>query len=534
MDTIVIFDYGSQTTQLISRRLRDMGVYTRICAGGSSVAEAAIGPEVKGIILSGSPSSVYEKDSPGLDLGLLALGLPVLGICYGLQRLTQELGGNVEPRHTREYGRARLRYRATHPLFKNIPEGFVSWMSHGDSIETLAPGFEILAESEHGIPAAVFLDRDSATGNETAAQHGIKAPVMGIQFHPEVSHCEFGNELLGNFAFGICGAKNTWKLEYYLEEASKLIRERTQERRPVLLLISGGVDSTVLGALLLKTLNHDLVHLLYVDTGLMRNAETTEVKKTLEGLGARHIHIVHAEKEFLGALAGKSDPEEKRRIIGDLFMEIQNRELGRLNLGDDYLLAQGTLYTDLIESGKGVGKKAAVIKSHHNVRSPMVEALREAGRIIEPLANLYKDEVRALGTALGLAEAIVWRHPFPGPGLAVRILGEVNKEKCDILRNADELFIQELRSRGLYRKIWQAFCVLLPVRSVGVAGDAREYGYVLALRAICSSDGMTADVYPFEMKDLLEISSLITNRIKSIGRVTYDISSKPPATIEWE
>lgn len=534
MDTIVIYDYGSQTTQLISRRLRDMGVYTRILAGGSTVAESALGPEVKGIILSGSPSSVYEKDAPGLDTGLLGLGLPVLGICYGLQRLTQELGGNVEPRHTREYGRAKLKYQATHPLFKNVPEGFVSWMSHGDSIERLAPGFHILAESEHGIPAAVFLDRESAEGAETARLHNISAPVMGIQFHPEVSHCEFGTEILGNFAFGICGAANTWKLEYYLEEAADLIKERTGGTRPVLLLISGGVDSTVLGALLLKTMDPALVHLMYVDTGLMRNAETDEVKQTLQGLGARHIHIIHAEKDFLGALAGKEDPEEKRRIIGDLFMEIQNRELQKLSLGDDYLLSQGTLYTDLIESGKGVGKKAAVIKSHHNVRSPMVEALRNAGRIIEPLANLYKDEVRALGTALGLPEALVWRHPFPGPGLAVRILGEVTRQKCDILRGADEIFISELRNRGLYRKIWQAFCVLLPVRSVGVAGDAREYGYVLALRAIVSSDGMTADVYPFEMKDLLEISSIITNRIKAIGRVTYDISSKPPATIEWE
>jgi len=266
----------------------------------------------------------------------------------------------------------------------------------------------------------------------------------------------------------------------------------------------------------------------------MRTKETEEVTKTLESLGASHINIIHAEEEFLGALAGVQEPEEKRKIIGDLFMHIQDREIQRLQLGEDYVLAQGTLYTDLIESGKGVGKKAAVIKSHHNVRSPRVEALRDAGRILEPLSNLYKDEVRALGSKLGLPDSIVWRHPFPGPGLAVRILGEISKEKCDILRAADSVFIQELKSRNLYRKIWQAFCVLLPVKSVGVAGDAREYGYVLALRAICSSDGMTADVYPFETRDLLEISSLITNKVKQIGRVVYDVSSKPPATIEWE
>lgn len=529
MDTILIFDFGGQTTQLISRRIRDNGVYTRIVAGDSRLEDIAFDPSVKGIVLSGSPYSVYADDAPRLDRRLLGLGVPVLGICYGLQRLTQDLGGNVQRVHTREYGRAKLHFRAAHPLFKDVPEGFFSWMSHGDSIETLAPGFAVIAESEHGIPAAIALD----AGDPQAAK---RAPVIGIQFHPEVTHCDHGNDILRNFVYGICKAQPGWKVEYYLEEARELVLARAAgaAKRPVLLLISGGVDSTVLGALLVKTLDPEMVHLLYVDTGLMRQAETAEVAATLQSLGAKHIHIVHAETEFLAALAGKDDPEEKRRIIGDLFMTIQSREIERLGLGADYLLAQGTLYTDLIESGKGVGKKAQVIKSHHNVRSPLVEALRNQGRIVEPLGHLYKDEVRALGAKLGLPESIVWRHPFPGPGLAVRILGAVTKEKADILRAADQLFIAQLRERGLYRKIWQAFCVLLPIRSVGVAGDAREYGYVLALRAITSSDGMTADVYPFDMKDLLEISNLITNQIKQIGRVTYDISSKPPATIEWE
>lgn len=532
MDTIIVFDFGGQTTQLISRRIRDNGVYTRIVSGDSSLEEAAIDDSVKGIILSGSPYSVYAGDAPLIDRRILGAGVPVLGICYGLQRLTQDMGGNIAKVHTREYGRAKLNFRRPHPLFKGIPEGFLSWMSHGDSIEKMATGFDVVAESEHGIPAAIALD----TGDPQAA---IKSPIIGIQFHPEVTHCDYGTEILRNFIYDICKAKNEWKVEYYLEEAKNLILEKTAAQggkltKPVLLLISGGVDSTVLGALLVKTLDPGMVHLLYVDTGLMRNAETEEVTQTLASLGAQHVHIVHAETEFLTALAEKDDPEEKRRIIGDLFMSIQNREIARLGLGDNYLLAQGTLYTDLIESGKGVGKKAQVIKSHHNVRSPLVEALRNAGRIIEPLGHLYKDEVRALGTSLGLPDSIVWRHPFPGPGLAVRILGAVTKEKADILREADAIYIAELRSRGLYRQIWQAFCVLLPVRSVGVAGDAREYGYVLALRAIVSADGMTADVYPFEMKDLLEISNLITNKVKQIGRVTYDISSKPPATIEWE
>jgi GMP synthase (glutamine-hydrolysing) len=296
----------------------------------------------------------------------------------------------------------------------------------------------------------------------------------------------------------------------------------------------------VAGALLLKTLQPDKVHLMYMDTGLMRKDETKSVTTNLERLGAKHLHIVHCEEEFLSSLKGLEDPEAKRKAIGDLFITIQEREVTRLGLPDSYFLIQGTLYTDLIESGKGVGKKAHLIKSHHNVGSPLVDAKRKAGRIIEPLDRLYKDEVRRLGRILGIDDEVVRRHPFPGPGLAVRILGEVTKEKCDILREADAIFIDELKKRYssagelLYNEIWQAFAVLLPIRSVGVAGDVRKYGWVLALRAIVSTDGMTADVYPFPPKDLLEISTMITNTVKEIGRVTYDISSKPPATIEWE
>ncbi len=317
-------------------------------------------------------------------------------------------------------------------------------------------------------------------------------------------------------------------LERQREELAHRIGART-----VVLLISGGVDSSVVAALLLKSLPSDRVHLMYIDTGLMRQGESAEVVASLERMGAVHVHSIDASARFYAGLAGITDPEEKRRIIGDLFIRVQEEEIRRLGIAEPFL-AQGTLYTDLIESGQGVGKKAHVIKTHHNVHSPLVEAKRAAGLVIEPLDTLYKDEVRELGLALGLPRAVVYRHPFPGPGLAVRIIGEVTREKCDLLRAADALFIAELKARGLYEKIWQAFCVLLPLRSVGVSGDMRRYGHVLSIRAVASQDAITADVYPFRMEDLLEISSLITNRIPEIGRVVYDVSSKPPATIEWE
>jgi GMP synthase (glutamine-hydrolysing) len=548
MDTILILDFGSQTTQLIGRRIRDMGVYTEIIPGDSVLSEAILGHHVKGIILSGSPESVYEN-GPAPDKAVYSCGLPLLGICYGLQRMTVDLGGTVEPLPKREYGRIGVRIKrkekrekrkeqglldedvalpsnaSSLPTFlKGFRDSFTAWMSHGDTLTRLAPGFAECGTSDTGYPAVVV--------------HGTK-PWFGLQFHPEVTHCEGGNDILGAFALGVCGCTADWTMEHYAEELRASLKRRVGDS-PVLLLISGGVDSTVAGALLLKTLGGDQVHLMYMDTGLMRKDETKTVKANLEKLGARHLHIVHCEDEFLSALGGLSEPEAKRRAIGDLFITVQEREVARLGLPEHYYLAQGTLYTDLIESGKGVGKKAHVIKSHHNVGSPLVDAKRKAGKIVEPLDRLYKDEVRALGRLLGVDENIVSRHPFPGPGLAVRILGEVTKEKCDILREADAIYIEELKrrhspaGRSLYDEIWQAFAVLLPVRSVGVAGDVRKYGSVLALRAITSADGMTADVYPFETRDLLEISTRITNTVPEIGRVVYDISSKPPATIEWE
>jgi len=515
MDKIVILDFGGQTTQLIARRIRESGVYSVIIPGTDPVPFVD-GETLKGIILSGSPYSVYEDDAPKPDKSVFAMNVPVLGICYGLQLLTEEFGGTVSSSEKKEFGRAPVFFKEESPLFSGVEDGFKSWMSHGDSVITPGKGFSVIAESE----------------NHPAALVNRELNMYGIQFHPEVSHCDYGTDILSNFVFKICGASGSWNMEKYLKEEMESIRKKVGDR-DVLLLISGGVDSTVVAALLLKALPPEKVYLMYIDTGLMRKNETEEVRKTLSSLGAENIIIVDASSMFLGSLKGVTDPEKKRKIIGDLFISVQESNLPG-SIGEDYYLAQGTLYTDLIESGRGVGDKASLIKSHHNVRSPLVERKRKAGLIIEPLSKLFKDEVRALGISLGLDENVVYRHPFPGPGLGVRILGEVTEEKCRILREADAVFIKELKKRGLYEKIWQAFCVLLPVKSVGVAGDSRKYGYVLAMRAINSRDGMTADVFPMESKDLLEISSLITNEVPEIGRVVYDVSSKPPATIEWE
>ena len=520
MDQVLILDFGSQYTQLIGRRVRELGVYARILPGDAAIDAPGLPDGTRGLILSGSPRSAYEGDAPAPHPSVFASGLPILGICYGIQRMTLDFGGRVERLGEREYGRKAVRLSeagARDPLLAGMPAEFSSWMSHGDSIAAPAPGFEVLASSDGGIPAAL---------------HSASRNAWGLQFHPEVSHCEGGMRILENFVVGICAAARQWSMEAYLDEVAERVRAKVGAG-DALLLISGGVDSTVAGALLLKILPHEKVHLLYIDTGLMRKAESEEVMRNLRELGATHLHMVDAEAEFLAALSGLEDPEAKRKAIGDLFIRIQEREVARLGIPEAFL-AQGTLYTDLIESGKGVGSKAQVIKSHHNVRSPLIEAKRAAGRVIEPLDRLYKDEVRALGRLLGVAEGVVRRHPFPGPGLGVRILGEVTKDKCDLLREADAVYMAELKERGLYDEIWQAFSVLLPIRSVGVAGDERKYGFVCALRAVVSEDGMTADVYPFETKDLLGISSAITNRVPGIGRVVYDVSSKPPATIEWE
>jgi GMP synthase (glutamine-hydrolysing) len=516
LDTILILDFGSQTTQLICRRIRDLGVYSRVIPGDAPLA-GELGEEVRGVILSGSPASVYEPDAPRPDPAVWGMEVPVLGICYGVQRLAQDHGGEVASLERKEYGRAAVRLTEPCDLLEGVPDGFISWMSHGDTILRLPEGFRAVGVTENGLPAVLRHD---------------SRKVYGLQFHPEVTHCEHGERILENFAVRICGARRQWSVEAYLREITPALRAQVGGST-VLLLASGGVDSTVVAALLLAVLPPEQVHLLYVDTGLMRKGESREVGQALRQLGARHLHEVDASREFFEALRGVGDPEEKRRRIGDLFIRVQESSIAAAGFSNEYL-AQGTLYTDLIESGKGVGRKAEVIKSHHNVRSPLVERKREQGLLLEPLSGLYKDEVRRLGRHLGVHEETVGRHPFPGPGLAVRILGEVTPENVRVLREADALYLSELKARGLYGEIWQAFAVLLPVRSVGVAGDVRRYGFVLALRAVVSRDGMTADAYPFQAADLLEISAKITNRVPEIGRVVYDVSSKPPATIEWE
>jgi GMP synthase (glutamine-hydrolysing) len=517
MDKILILDFGSQSTQLIGRRIRQLGVYSEIVPGDARV-ETLDMSDVRGVILSGSPFSVYDEGAPRADRRIYDTGLPLLGICYGFQSMSADHGGSVASLGSKEYGRARIGLQEKTALFARVPaDSFVSWMSHGDSVTEAPAGFRVIARSENGL-AAAFANEERR--------------MWGVQFHPEASHCEHGQQILEAFALDICHARAEWNIESFLRvEKDRLLQ--TVGRKDVVLLISGGVDSCVVAALLLRSLDPDRVHLMYIDTGLMRDGESAEVAENLAGLGARHLHSIDASREFYAGLSGVTDPEEKRRVIGDLFIRVQEAQIEALGIRDSFL-AQGTLYTDLVESGKGVGSKAKVIKTHHNVRSPLVEARRTEGRVIEPLSSLYKDEVRELGTALGLSATVVKRHPFPGPGLAVRIIGEVTREKCDLLRKADAIFLSELRRRGFYDSIWQAFCVLLPVRSVGVSGDARRYGHVLALRAVASLDAITADVYPLPMADLLEISALVTNRIPEIGRVVYDISSKPPATIEWE
>lgn len=514
MDKILILDFGGQTTQLISRRIRDFGVYSEIISGDSKL-QSCIDVTVKGIVLSGSPQSAWKESSINPDPFLWDCGLPILGICYGFHRLALRYGARLERKAQKEYGPSLLFQHGDDPLFEGIPEEFVSWMSHGDSVTSLSKKFRQLAVSKNGmISAAVHREKK----------------IWGLQYHPEADHCEFGSHILENFSCRICAAKREWSLTDYIEREVLDIRRKVGDK-DVLILISGGVDSTVAAALLLRALTAEKLWLMYIDTGLMRLGENEEVAESLQSLGAQNILSIDARQRFLAALAGVEDPELKRKIIGDTFIKVQAEEIKRYLKGE-YFLAQGTLYTDLIESGHG--NHAQVIKSHHNVGTPLVQEKRDAGELLEPLRRLYKDEVRELGLLLGVRKSAIYRHPFPGPGLAIRILSAITEEKLRILREADAIYIRELKARGLYQNIWQAFAVLLPLHTVGVTGDHRDYAQVLALRAISSRDGMSAEVFDFPSKNLLEIATIITNSIEEIGRVVYDISSKPPATIEWE
>ena len=521
MDTILVLDFGGQTCQLIARRIRECGVFSRVLPGDVRLSEVERREEVRGIVLSGSPASVYDAAAPAPDPAVLQSGVPVLGICYGMQHLMQRGGGSVSHVHVREYGQARVDRVTDSALFSGIPASFRSWMSHGDAVERIAPGFRQIA----GI---------------AAWRGGGRGVVAGGRRRIRSSGCSFTPRLPTPSAGAGCwttsrprsaarAGRGTWKRSSAAPSPSCAA---TVGSSPVVLMISGGVDSTVVAALLLRALPAAQVHLLYVDTGLMRLRETAEVRATLQQLGAVHVQVVDAAARFYAALAGVTEPERKRRIIGDLFIEVQRSAVPE-DLAHGFL-AQGTLYTDLIESGSGVGDKAEVIKSHHNVAAPLVAERRAAGLLLEPLASLYKDEVRRLGRVLGVPPRVLQRHPFPGPGLAVRILGEVTRDRCDLLRAVDAIYLEELQRRDLYRQVTQAFAVLLPVRSVGVTGDRRNYGEVVALRAVVSDDFMTAEVYRFEMEALLAVSARITNEVTGVGRVVYDVSSKPPATVEWE
>ncbi|HUP67550.1 MAG TPA: glutamine-hydrolyzing GMP synthase [Sphingomicrobium sp.] len=513
-ESILIVDFGSQVTQLIARRIREAGVYSEI-APFNSAEEAFNRLKPKGIIFSGGPASVTSEDSPRGPQALFDSGLPLLGICYGQQTLHQQLGGKVVSSDQKEFGRAFIEIVAPSALFDglwDVGEKHQVWMSHGDRVETLAPGFEVVAASE-GAPFAI------AT-NEEAKRYSL-------MFHPEVVHTPDGGKLLANFVRHVCGCAGDWTMASFKDAKIADIREQVGTGK-VICGLSGGVDSAVAAVLIHEAIGDQLT-CVFVDHGLMRLGEAEEVMSLFRG--HYNIPLVHvdASADFLAGLAGVSDPEAKRKFIGKTFIDVFDEEARKVG-GADFL-AQGTLYPDVIESVSFTGGPSVTIKSHHNVGG-LPERMNM--KLVEPLRELFKDEVRELGRELGLPEAFVGRHPFPGPGLAIRIPGEVTKEKCDILRKADAVYLEEIRNAGLYDAIWQAFAVLLPVRTVGVMGDYRTYDFVCALRAVTSLDGMTADIYPFDAEFLSRCATRIVNEVNGINRVVYDYTSKPPGTIEWE
>ena len=510
-DVVLVLDFGSQTAQLIARRVRDQNVFCQIVRHDLT-AERVRDLNPRGLIFSGGPSSVYAEGAPGIDRAIFDLDVPILGICYGMQIFCQTLGGTILPADSREFGRAPCRTQVRTPLFDAIPDTFTAWMSHGDQVGELTGDFECIASTESCPNAAV--------------RHKTR-PIFGLQFHPEVTHTEFGSQLLKNFVRNICGCEGSWQISSLIEQQKEIIHRRVGSDQ-VICGLSGGVDSSVVAALISEAIGKQL-SCIFVDNGLLRKGEREQVMEEFTAHFKTDLHVVDGRERFLTELAGVVDPQQKRKIIGRVFIDCFRDEAK--SIPNAHFLAQGTLYPDVIESGASQDGPAATIKSHHNVGGLPDEL---GFKLIEPLRDLFKDEVRRMGLKLGLPDGIVWRHPFPGPGLAVRCLGEITEERLEIIREADAILIEELHNANLYRTIQQAFVVLLPVQSVGVMGDDRTYENVAAVRAVQTDDFMTADWFEFPHDVLQRVSTRIINSVRGINRVVYDISSKPPSTIEWE
>lgn len=508
---IAVLDFGSQYTQVIARRIRECSVYSEIMPFGTKASELKK-QGVVGVILSGGPASVLAKGSPRPDPKIFEMGVPVLGICYGLQLMGKMLGGQIVSSKQREYGFGQLKFKGKSQLLKGIQSPAQVWNSHGDRIAKLPEGFKAIGVTEN---------------SEYALIEDTKRRFYGMQFHPEVVHTPCGMDIIRNFLFGICGCKGDWKMSDYVERAIEKIREQVGDKK-VILGLSGGVDSSVAAALIHKAIGNQLT-CVFVDNGLLRKNERVKVEKLFKDNFKMKMKTVRAEKLFLDKLKGVKDPERKRKIIGKTFIEVFDKAVKSIGKVD--FLAQGTLYPDVIESVSIAGNPASLIKSHHNVGGlPKNMKLK----LLEPLRELFKDEVRALGAELGLAKEVLWRHPFPGPGLGVRVVGDIKKSYLDILREADAILLEEMYASNLYYNVWQAFAVFLPVKTVGVMGDERTYDNVVALRIVESQDAMTADWAHIPHELLAKISNRIINEVKGVNRVVLDISSKPPATIEWE